>query len=141
MNWCVRAMLQEEMTSSDISSSCLIHTCEHIYFPRKMMFTELSLGRSPSGHSNLSMYQVSSSTVFFTCTYMSPLSCIAQSCLLLVFQLRNELFTSMFVRSQSFISLPSFKFVSALVSQLCKSKQNKETNAGPSLHTQYYRTV
>ena len=32
----------------------------------------------------------------------------------------------MFVGSQSFISLPSFMFVSAAVSELCESNQNKE---------------
>ena len=34
------------------------------------MFTELSLGCWSSGHRNLSMYQVSSSTVFFLVSYM-----------------------------------------------------------------------
>ena len=32
----------------------------------------------------------------------------------------------MFVGSQSFISLPSFMFVSAVVSEICKSKEKKE---------------
>ena len=35
-----------------------------------MMFTELSLGYWSSGHRNLYMYQVSSSTVFFFVSYM-----------------------------------------------------------------------
>ena len=35
-----------------------------------MMFTELSLGCWSSGHRNLSMYQVSSSTVLFFVSYM-----------------------------------------------------------------------
>ena len=34
----------------------------------------------------------------------------------------------MFIGSQSFISLPSFIFVSALVSELCKMKQNKNNS-------------
>ena len=32
----------------------------------------------------------------------------------------------MFVGSQSFISLPSFMFVSAVVSEICESKEKKE---------------
>ena len=32
----------------------------------------------------------------------------------------------MFVESQSFISLPSFMFVSAVVSEICESKEKKE---------------
>ena len=32
----------------------------------------------------------------------------------------------MFVGSQSFISLPSFMFVSAVVSEICESKKEKE---------------
>ena len=32
----------------------------------------------------------------------------------------------MFVGSQSFISLPSFMFVSAVVSEICKSKEKEE---------------
>ena len=33
---------------------------------------------------------------------------------------------TMFVKSQSFISLPSFMFVSATVSEICESNQNKK---------------
>ena len=32
----------------------------------------------------------------------------------------------MFVRSQSFISLPSFMFVSAVVSEICESKEKEK---------------
>ena len=38
----------------------------------------------------------------------------------------NLLNMTMFIGSQSFISLPSFVFVSAPVSELCELKQNKE---------------
>ena len=33
----------------------------------------------------------------------------------------------MFVGSQSFISLPSFMFVSAVVSEICESKEKKDS--------------
>ena len=41
---------------------------------------------------------------------------------------RNNILLSMpmFVRSQSFISLPSFMFVSAVVSEIRESKEKKE---------------
>ena len=46
-----------------------------------------------------------------------------------VFQEINCLHTlnmPMFVGSQSFISLPSFMFVSAVVSEICESKEKKK---------------
>ena len=43
-----------------------------------------------------------------------------------VFQEINCLHTFMFVRSQSFISLPSFMFVSAVVSEIHELKKEKE---------------
>ena len=39
---------------------------------------------------------------------------------------RNELSIYLFVGSQSFMSLPSLMLVSAAVSELCESNQNKE---------------
>ena len=41
---------------------------------------------------------------------------------------RNNILLNMpmFVRSQSFISLPSFMFVSAVVSEICESKEKEE---------------
>ena len=57
------------------------------------------------------------------------MQCIAQRCLLL-FSKKGIVYIflnmTLFVGSQSFISLPSFMFVSAVVSELCKSNQNKE---------------
>ena len=54
----------------------------------------------------------------------------------------------MLVGSQSFISLPSFMFVSAVVSEIRELNQNKEkkkkkeeVTPGPYLYTQYYHTV
>ena len=35
----------------------------------------------------------------------------------------------MFVGSQSFISLPSFMFVSAVVSEICESKEKEKENS------------
>ena len=43
-----------------------------------------------------------------------------------VFQERNCLNMPMFVGSQSFISLPSFMFVSAVVSEICESKEKEK---------------
>ena len=43
-----------------------------------------------------------------------------------VFQERNCLHMTLFVGSPSFISLPSFMFVSAAVSELCESNRNKK---------------
>ena len=82
------------------------------------MFTELSVGCWSSGHSNV-MYQVSSSTVFFLVSYMhihAPFIMYCSRLFVVVFQERNCLHMPMFVGSQSFISQPSFMFVSAPVS-------------------------
>ena len=86
------------------------------------MFTELSLGCWSSGHRNLSMYQVSSSTVFFFVIYMHN-TCPFYNVLLEVVWCcfpRNNILLNMpiFVGSQSFISLPSFMFVSAVVTRV-----------------------
>ena len=43
----------------------------------------------------------------------------------------------MFVRSQSFISLPSFMFVSAVVSEIRESKEKKEKNNSEIDHFQF----
>ena len=99
------------------------------------MFTELSLGCWSSGHKNLSMYQVSPSTVFFFISYMHIHAPFIMYCLRLfvvVFQEINCLLNMpMFVGSQSFISLPSFMFVSAVVSEICelKKKEKKKNNS------------
>ena len=101
------------------------------------MFTELSLGCWSLGHKNLSMYQVSPSTVLFFISYMHIHAPFIMYCLRLfvvVFQEINCLHTfinmPMFVGSQSFISLPSFMFVSVVVSEIRelkeKDKEKKE---------------
>ena len=94
-----------------------------------MMFTELSLGCLSSRYKNLSTYQVSFSTVVFFVSYMHVHAPFIMYCLTLfvvVFQEMNCLNMTLFVRSQSFISLPSFMFVSAAVSELRESNQNKK---------------
>ena len=98
------------------------------------MFTELSLGCWSSGHRNLSMYQVSPSTVFFFISYMHIHAPFIMYCLRLFVVgfcccfPRNKL--PMFVGSQSFISLPSFMFVSAVVSEIRELKEKeKEKNS------------
>ena len=73
------------------------------------------------------MYQVLSSTVFFFVSYMHVHVPFIMYCLRLfvVFQVMNCLHMTLFVGSQSFISLPSFMFVSAAVSEIRKLNQNK----------------
>ena len=93
------------------------------------MFTELSVGCWSSGHRNLSMYQVSSSTVFFFVSYMHihvPFIMYCSKLFVVVFQERNCLHMPMFVGSQSSISQPSFMFVSAPVSKIRELNQNKK---------------
>ena len=112
------------MTSSEIcSSSCLIHTCERGCLLKKCdMFTELSLGCWSSEHRNLSMYQVSFSTVFFFVSYMHIHALYCSRVFVVVFQEINCLNMPMFIGLQSFISLPSFMFVSAVVSEIRELK-------------------
>ena len=93
------------------------------------MFTELSLGCLLSRHNNLSTYQVSSSAVFFFVSYMhvyAPFIMYCSTLFVVVFQEMNCLNVTLFVGSQSFISLPSFMFVSDAVSELRKSNQNEK---------------
>ena len=94
------------------------------------MFTELSLGCWSSGCRNLSMYQVSSSTVFFFVSYMhihAPFIMYCSRLFVVVFQEINCLLNMpMFVGSQSFISLPSFMFVSAVVSEIRELKEKEK---------------
>ena len=92
------------------------------------MFTELLLGCWSSGHKNLSMHQVSPSTVFFFISYMHLHAPFIMYCLrfVVVFQEINCLNMPMFVGSQSFISLPSFMFVSAVVSEIRELKEKEE---------------
>ena len=92
------------------------------------MFTELSLGCRSSGHRNISMYQVSSSTVFFFVSYMHvPFIMYCSRLFVVVFQEINCLhIMPMFVGSQSFISLPSFMLVSDAVSEIRESNQKKK---------------
>ena len=90
------------------------------------MFTELSLGCWSSGHKNLSMYQVSLSTVFFFISYMHIHAPFIMYCLRLFVVVFQEINMPMFVGSQSFISLPIFMFVSAVVSEIRELKEKKE---------------
>ena len=96
------------------------------------MFTELSLGCWSLGHKNLSMYQVSSSTVFFFVSYMHntcPLYNVLLEVVCCCFPRNNILLNMpMFVGSQSFISLPSFMFVSAVVSEIRELKKEKKNS-------------
>ena len=77
--------------------------------------------------------QVSPSTVFFFISYMHIHAPFIMYCLRLfvvVFQEINCLHTlnmPMFIGSQSFISLPSFMFVSAVVSEIRELKEKKNS--------------
>ena len=94
------------------------------------MFTELSLGCWSSGHKNLCMYQVLSSTVFFFVSYMhihvpfimycSRWFVVVLNCFYILLNM------TLFVWSQSFISLLSFMLVSAPVSEIRELNQNKK---------------
>ena len=85
-----------------------------------MMFTKLSLGCWLSVHRNLYMYQVLSSTVFFFVSYMHIHVPFIMYCSRLVVQEINTFNMTMFVGSQSFISLPT---VSAPVSESYVSRR------------------
>ena len=99
------------------------------YFPRN---TEFSLGCRSSGHRNVYMYRVSSSTVFLFVSYMHIHVPIIMYCPKLFVVVSKEkivyilLNMPMFVRSQSFISLPSFVSVSAPVSETREWKQEEK---------------
>ena len=45
----------------------------------------------------------------------------------------------MFVGSQSFISLPSFMFVSALVSEICESKEKEKEKKKKNSEIDYFQ--
>ena len=91
------------------------------------MFTELSLGCWSSGHKNLYMYRVSPSTdSVFLYQLHAPFIMYCLRLFVVVFQEINCLNMPMFVGSQSFISLPSFMFVSAVVSEIRELKEKKE---------------
>ena len=59
-----------------------------------------------------------------TCTYICQSKCIGQDCFLLFS--KKHIVYIIFVRSWSFISLPSFIFVSAAVSEIRESNRNKK---------------
>ena len=92
--------------------------------------TELSLGCWSSGHKNLSMYQVFAFHSVFpyhlhahTCPLYNVLLEVVCCC----FPRNNILLNMpMFVGSQSFISLPSFMFVSAVVSEIRELKEKEK---------------
>ena len=100
------------------------------------MFTELSLGCWSSGRRNLSMYQVSPSTVFFFISYMHLHAPFIMYCLrfVVVFQEINCLhtFKHAYVRR---VSLPSFMFVNAVVSEICELKKEKEKENNNQFNT------
>ena len=101
------------------------------------MFTELSLGCWSSGHRNVSHV----SSFVFHSVFLRQLhahTCPLYNVLLEAFCccfLRNNILLNMpmFVGSQSFISLPSFMFVSAVVSEIRESNRKKEKKKNPEI--------
>ena len=83
------------------------------------------------------MYQVSSFTAFFFVNYMhihAPFIMYCSRVFVVVFQEINCLLNMpMFVGSQSFISLPSFMFVSAAVSEIRESNRKKKEKKNSEL--------
>ena len=80
------------------------------------------------------MYQVSSSKVFFFVSYTQIHVSFIMYCsrlFVVVFQEGNCLHTFKFVGSQSFISPPSFMFVSAMISEIRELNQNKKNSEIP----------
>ena len=103
------------------------------------MFTELSLG---CWHKNLSTYRVSSSTVVFFVSYMhvhAPFTMYCSTLFVVVFQERNCLNMTLFIGSQSFISISSFMFVSAAVSELHESNQKKKKEKEKNSEIGYFQ--
>ena len=85
------------------------------------MFTELSLGCWSLGHRNLYMYQ------FFMFSFVNYVLTFIMYCsrLFVVFQ-EMHTFEHDVHRSQNFISLPSFIFVNAAVSEIRELNRNKK---------------
>ena len=94
------------------------------------MFTELLLGCWSLRHRNLYMHQVSCFTVFFFVSYMHihvPFITYCLRLFVVVFRIVYILLNmTLFVGSQRSISLPSFMFVNAVVSEIRELNQNKE---------------
>ena len=106
-------------------------------FPRNTVFTKFSLCCWLSGHRNLSMYQVLSFTVF---SFVSCHECSGRDCFLWFskkYSVYIILTVTMLVTSQSFISLPSFMFVSAAVSEIHDLSQNKKGQKFESSNFQF----
>ena len=82
------------------------------------MFTELSLGCWSSGHKNLSMYQVSLSTVFFFISYMHIHAHFIMYCL--------RLFVVVF---QEINCLHTFSAVVSEVRELKEKEKKKKNNS------------
>ena len=119
----ITILLMSVCTCQVYSSSCLIHTCECrflLLLSKIYDVSGLSLGCWLSRHKNLHIkfslpqWHVHAPFIMYCST------------LFVVFQERNCLHILLFVGSQSFISLPTFMFFSAAVSELCKSNLNKE---------------
>ena len=90
------------------------------------MFTELSLGCLSSGHRNVASFVFHSAFLCELHAHTCPLYNVLFEVLCCCFPkiIVNILLNMpMFIGSQSFISLPSFMFVTALVSEIRESRQ------------------
>ena len=85
------------------------------------------------------MYQVSSSTVFFFVVHAHTYIFIINVLVEVFFGVYITLTMMMFVGSQSSISLPSFMFISAAVSEIRESnrkkKKEEENEMGTCIYT------
>ena len=90
------------------------------------MFTELSLGCWSSGHRYIKFCLPQCFSLSVTCTIHAPFIMYCSRLFVVVFQEIHTLNMPMFVGSQSFISLPSFMFVSAVVSEICEEKEKEK---------------
>ena len=103
------------------------------------MFTELPLGCWSSWHKK---FIYVSSFVFhgvFLCE-LHPHTCPLYNVLLeVVFQQNEFLNKTLFVGSQSFISLTSFMLVNAVVSEVCELNRNKEKKKKKKSEIDYFQ--
>ena len=77
------------------------------------------------------------------CMIPFPLKVDCSRIFVVVFQEISCLHTfkhAMFVRSQSFISLPSFMFVSAVVSEICESNRKKKEKKNSEIYNLQFNT-
>ena len=107
------------------------------------MFTELSLGCLLSGieiYPRIKLRLPQCFPLSVTRTYINVLLEVVCCCFPTNKLFYTPLNMTVFVRSQSFISLPSFMFVSAVVSELCELNQNKKEEKNSEIGYSQFNT-